>query len=151
MIYHILYPYLPVRAMYSLIFLSTYSTLQPAVFIIKQHVIYNNDLPCYRQFQWEYQYDANIIFIMLTHWGRVTHICISKLTIIDSDNGLLPGRHQAIIWTNAGILLIGPLGTNFNEILIAIYIFSFEKMHLKMSSGNWQPFCLGLKVLTDRP
>ena len=54
---------------------------------------------------------------ILTHWGRVTHICVSKLTIIDSDNGLSPGRRQAIIWTNAGILLIGPLGTNFSEIL----------------------------------
>ena len=43
----------------------------------------------------------------LTHWGRVTHKCVSKLTIIGSDNGLSPGRRQAIIWTNAGILLIG--------------------------------------------
>ena len=56
----------------------------------------------------------------LTHWGRVTHICVSKLTTIGSDNGLSPGRRQAIIWTNAGILLIGPLGTNFSEILIEI-------------------------------
>ena len=46
------------------------------------------------------------------------NICVGKLTIIGSDNGLLPGWYQAIIWTNAGILLIGPLGTNFNEILI---------------------------------
>ena len=53
----------------------------------------------------------------LTHWGRVTHICVGNLTIIDPDNGLSPGRRQAIIWTNAGLLLIGPLGTNFNEIL----------------------------------
>ena len=30
------------------------------------------------------------------------------------------------------ILLIGPLGTNFSEILIEIYIFSSKKMHLKM-------------------
>ena len=52
-------------------------------------------------------------WVNLTHWGRVTHICVSKLTIIGSDNGLSPGRRQAIIWTNAGILLIGPLGTNF--------------------------------------
>ena len=51
-----------------------------------------------------------------THWGRVTHICASKLTIIGSDNGLSPSRHQAIIWTNAGILLFGPLWTNFSEI-----------------------------------
>ena len=42
----------------------------------------------------------------LTHWGRVTPICASKLTIIGPDNSLPPGRRQAIIWTNAGILLI---------------------------------------------
>ena len=80
----------------------------------------------------------------LTHWGRVTHICVSKLTIIGSDNGLSPGRRQAIIWTNAGILLIGPLGTNFSEILIAILTFSFKKMHLKVSSAKWRPLCPGL-------
>ena len=81
----------------------------------------------------------------LTHWGRVTHICVSNLIIIGSDNGLSPGRRQAIIWTNAGILLIGLLGTNFSEILTEIHIFSFKKMHLKMSSAK---FCLGLNVLT---
>ena len=83
----------------------------------------------------------------LTHWGRVTHICVSKLTIIGSDNGLSPGRRQAIIWTNAGILLIRPLGTNFNEMLIEILTFSFMKMRLKVSSVKWHPFCLGLNVL----
>ena len=84
---------------------------------------------------------------MLTHWGRVTHICVGKLTIIGSDNGLSPGRRQAIIWTNAGILLIGPLGTNFSEILIEIVPFSFKKMRLKVSSAKRRPFCLGLNVL----
>ena len=83
-----------------------------------------------------------------TLWGRVKYICISKLTIIGSDNGLSPGRCQAIIWTNDGILLIGPKGTNVSEILNEIQTFSFKKMHLKMSSGKWQPFCLGLNVLT---
>ena len=78
----------------------------------------------------------------------MTHICVSKLTIISSDNGLSPGRRQAIIWTNAGILSIEPLGTNFSEILIEIHTFSFKKMHLKMSSGKWRPFCLDLNVLT---
>ena len=73
----------------------------------------------------------------LTHWGRVTHIRVGKLTIIGSDNGLSPGRRQAIIWTNAGILLIG---TNFSELLIEIYTFSFKKMHLKMSSAKWRLF-----------
>ena len=76
------------------------------------------------------------------------HICVSKLTIIGPDNGLSPGRRQAIIWINDGILLIGPLGTNLSEILIEIIIFSVNKMHLKISSGNWQPFCLGLNVLS---
>ena len=35
--------------------------------------------------------------------------------IIGSDNGLSPGRHQAMIWTNARILLTGPLETNFSD------------------------------------
>ena len=63
----------------------------------------------------------------LTHWGRVMHICISKLIIIGSDNGLSPERCQAIIWIIAGILLIGTLGTNFSEILIKRHSFSFTK------------------------
>ena len=83
----------------------------------------------------------------LTHWGRVTHICVGKTTIIGSDNGLSPGRRQVIIWTNAGIFLIGPLDTNFDEILIEIHTLSFKKIHLKMSSGKWRPFCLGLNEL----
>ena len=58
--------------------------------------------------------------MQITHWGRVTHICVVELTIIGSDNGLSPERRQAIIWTNAGILLIGPSGTNFTDILIGI-------------------------------
>ena len=89
------------------------------------------------------------VYYLITHWGRVTHICVNKLTIIGSDNDLSPGRRQAITWTNAGILLIVPWGTNFSDISIVIHIFSFKKMHLKMSSGNWQPFCLGLKVLSQ--
>ena len=87
----------------------------------------------------------------LTHWGRVTHICVSKLTITGSDNGLSPGRRQAFILANAGVLLIGLLGTNFSEISIEIYTFSFKQMHLEMSSGKWRPFCLGLIVLTNWP
>ena len=86
---------------------------------------------------------------LLTYWGRVTHICVG-VTIIVSDNGLSPSRRQAITWTNARILLIGPLGTNFSEILIGIQTFSFMKMHLKMSSAKWRPFCLGPNVLTHR-
>ena len=56
-------------------------------------------------------------------------------------------RRHSIIWTNDEILLIGPLGICFNKMLIEIHTFSFAKMHLKMSSGKWRPFCLGLNVL----
>ena len=83
----------------------------------------------------------------LTHWGRVTHRCISKLTIIGSDNGLAPNRRQAIIWTNDVILLIGPLGTNFSGILFKYHTFSSKKMPLKMLSGKWRLFCLSPNVL----
>ena len=86
----------------------------------------------------------------MSHWGRVTHICVSKLHTIGSDNGWSPGRSQTIIWTNAGIFLFGPLGSNFSEILIEIDTFSFKKMHLKLSFAKWRPFCLGLNVLSIR-
>ena len=81
----------------------------------------------------------------------MTHICVGNLTIIASNNYLSPGRLQAIIWTNAGLLLIGPLGTNFSEILIEIITFSFKKMSLKVSSAKWRPFCLGLNVSKHQP
>ena len=77
----------------------------------------------------------------------MTHICIGKLTNIGSNNGLSPGRHQAIIWTNAVKLLIGPLGKNFSEVLIEIWIFSLEKIRLKLPSAKCCPFRLDLNVL----
>ena len=67
--------------------------------------------------------------------------------IVDSDDGLSPNQRQTIFWTNADLLAIWPLGTNFSEICIEIQDFSFKKMHLKMSFAKWQPFCLTLKVL----
>ena len=80
--------------------------------------------------------------IPLTHWGRVTHIGLRKLSIIGSDDGLAPDRRHAIIRTNAAILSIRPLGPNFNGILIKIHPRSIQKM----SSGKWRPFCVGLRV-----
>ena len=95
----------------------------------------------------------NIIYVkrknFLIHWGRVTHICFSKLTIIGADNGLSPYWCEAIIRTNAGILLIGPLERDCSEILIQADTFLFKKTHLKMSFGKWRPFCLGLIELKD--
>ena len=92
---------------------------------------------------WLWYYGTCIAF---THRGRVTHIIVNRRTNFNSDNGLASGRRQAIIWTNAG-MLIGPLWTNFSEIWMAIYTFSFKKMHLKMPFGKWRPFYLGLNVL----
>ena len=86
--------------------------------------------------------------ILLTHWGRVTHICINNLTTIGSGNGLSPGWRQTIIWTNTGIMLIGPLRINFSETVIEIHTFPFKRMHWKMLSMKWRPFCLGLNVLS---
>ena len=76
-------------------------------------------------------------------------MCVGNLNIIGSDNGLSPGRRQAIIWTNYGILLIRPLGTNFSENSIEILTFSFKKTRLILSSAKWRPFCLGLNVLKE--
>ena len=87
--------------------------------------------------------------IHLTHRGRVTHVCVSKLTIVGSDNGLSPGRRQAIIWTNDEILLIRTFRTHFSEIVSEIYTSSLNKMHFKMSSGKWRPSCLSLNVLNN--
>ena len=57
---------------------------------------------------------------ILTHWARVTDMCVSKLTIIGSDDGLSTDRRQANIWTQSRISLTWPLGTNLTEILITI-------------------------------
>ena len=75
-------------------------------------------------------------------WWSI-HLCSDN----GSDNGSSPIRRRVIIWTSNGLLLIGPLGTDFNEILTEIHTFSFKKMHLKMSSGKWRPFCLSHNVL----
>ena len=91
----------------------------------------------------EVQYLSEAI-VCFTHWGRLTHICVGNLAIIGSDNGFSPYRRHAIICTNDGILLIGPLGTNFSGILIEIHIFLFRKL----SSEKWRSFCLGLNVLS---
>ena len=89
--------------------------------------------------------------IVLTHWGRVTRICIGKLTDIRSDNGLSPDRRQAIIWTNAGIFLIGPLGTNFCEILIEMFtytcIWKWRVENGVLDNSSW--FCLSLEVASS--
>ena len=97
-------------------------------------------------FKYAFKYNINYIWtecchcfhLTLTHWGRVTHICISNLAIIGSDSGLSPGRRQAIIWTDAGILLIEQTAVKFES------KFSLKKIHLKMWSAKflYQPQCV---------
>ena len=72
----------------------------------------------------------------LTHWDRVTHICVSQLISIVSDNGLSPDRRQAIIQNNDGILLFGPVGRNFSEILIKFIHFHSRKCIWKCHLEN---------------
>ena len=94
-----------------------------------------------------------LIWTDLTHWGWVTHICVGNLTIIGSDNGLSPGRRQAITWTNVGLLLIGPLESNVSEILIELYIFIqenlFENVVWKMAAILSRSQCVNTRYLSD--
>ena len=83
-----------------------------------------------------------------THWGRVKHISVSKLTVIGADNDLSPGWRQAI-WTNVCLLLIRNLVTNVSYILSENHTFTFQKLHLKISSAQWRQFYFGLDVLSD--
>ena len=89
------------------------------------------------------------VYFGLTHWGHVMHICVSKLNIIGSDDGLSPGRHLAIIWISDGILLIVTLETNFNENLNwNLYIFiqenAFEKVVWKTAAILSRSQCVKL-------
>ena len=97
--------------------------------------IWTKALLCSFQFIGRNWLSAKIAY--LTHWGQEMHICINKLTIVGSDNGLGLTRRQAIILTNARISLIRCLGTNFNE----TRTFSFKKMPLKMLPVKCRPVC----------
>ena len=85
----------------------------------------------------------------LSDRGRLMHLYMHASVyqaIIASDNGLVPVRHQAILWISVGLLSIGPLGTTFNEIVIKIQLVSLKKMNLKTSSAKCRPLCLELSV-----
>ena len=79
---------------------------------------------------------------VLTNCGLMTHNYVSKLTIINLDNGLSSGRRQAIIWSNAGILLIRPIRINFNEIWIEIHTFHSRQFIWKCRLENGVHFVL---------
>ena len=78
-----------------------------------------------------YFHDMHMIFFNSLRPDDMMHICIVNLTTIGSGNGLSPGSCQTIIWTNAGILLIGPPGKIFSEILIEIHTSSSKNAFVK--------------------
>ena len=80
------------------------------------------------QYAWVAEFSAGIMdnYVMLNHWDQVTHTCVGNLTINGLDNGLSPGRRQAIISTNAELLLIEHSRTNFSEISMEIHAFTFK-------------------------
>ena len=79
---------------------------------------------------------------------RPSDVCVGSLTIIGSDNGLSPGRRQAIFWINAVILFIGPLGTNFNEILITSVIWELAAVFSRPQWVKYQ-LCFGVTLLRN--
>ena len=88
------------------------------IFLIKTEIGRLRDVCRMNEFEDEKHFLCKCqVYDDLTHWGRVTHICVSEIIIIGSENGLSPGRRQAIIHTNAETFLIRPLEINFSEIL----------------------------------
>ena len=83
--------------------------------------------------------------------GNFRFLSWSPFLLLPSTPHLSPSQRQVIIWTNAGILLNGPLGTNISEILIETLTFSFKKMHLNVLSAKWRPFLFGLNVFKGVP
>ena len=80
--------------------------------------------------------------------NSLRHICVGDLVTIGLDNGLSPGRRQAIIWIYAVIVLIGLFGNKLQWNLIWNRKFPFKKMHLGMSAAKRWPFWLSFNGLT---
>ena len=95
-----------------------------------------------------------MIIHYLTHWGRVTHICVSKLTTIGSDNGLSPGWSQAIYlnqcWNIVNSNLRNKLQWNFKGDLYSfIQVNAFENVVWKMAAIFSRPQCVNWLWLSD--
>ena len=97
---------------------------------------YNNEicLMYFRGVVWIYwcianaSLSTNYTYVALTYWDRVTHICVVNQPSLFGIMACQKGRRQAIVWSSAVILLIGPLETIFREILFEVFKFSFKKM-----------------------
>ena len=74
--------------------------------------------------KWLKQFGAKAGPPVYEFWGPISpysriYASMNKVSI-DSDNGLSPAHHQAIIWTSTGLLWIGPLEMNFSEIPMGV-------------------------------
>ena len=107
-----------------------------------QHITF---IKCYVGQRYGDQYTSDFIWTDGFTTSQL-NAAVSRVSI-GSDNGLSPIRRQAIIWTNTELLSIVQLGTNFSEILIKK---SFTKMHLKITSTKWRPFCPGGDESTNK-
>ena len=85
-------------------------------------------------------WDNNVSGLNL--WGQETHICVSKLIITATVTGLSPGHHQAMNQRRNTVNWI--IGNKLQWNLNKNFSISLEKTHLKMSTGNWRPFCFEL-------
>ena len=88
---------------------------------------------------------TRLIHCVLVMPYNITELCSTQSPLVQVMVSCL---HQAIISTNADLLLIGPSETNFREIWKLKNIFHTWKVHLKMSSTKWWPFHPGLNELT---
>ena len=79
--------------------------------------------------------------LCVTHWGRVTHICVGDYWL---KNDLPPGRRQAIIWTNAEIVVIwnikNKLQWNFNR-----------NSHIFIQENTFETVVCGMAAILSRP
>ena len=95
------------------------------------------------------------IYVNISRPSDAYSLCVSKLGH-HSQSGLSPDHHQAIIWTNTVLLLIGPLGTKFSEIRIKIQscavitrcnLSRYSIRHRDNSGRNGSEF----RITTDTP
>ena len=137
------------------IFKPTWNAYQDYIAIINRDILH----PYFQKFcLWKNCLWKNIqlsslseTYYELTNWGRVMHICVSKLTIIGLDSGWsTPSHYLNQCWNNINLTLGNEFPWNFSD----TNIFSFKKMHLKISSAKvatilyWLQ-CVKLSSLSD--
>ena len=100
--------------------------------LIRSFLVHQNSSPWYHGFWCPGDRASAGMVLTLCIWREIEMIHVCRM------------RRQAIIWTSAEILLIGPSGTNFSEFLIEIHTFpfkenAFENIICKMASISSRP------------